>query len=118
MSLNYQHVDTADVVLREQDVVVAVHSGRVDLLIVSSEQNLVVVTIYYETVCHALLDVVRATMVVHYQVPSLVHLRLLLRSVLLLREILLHVVEHLLHVLHALKSLHVEWKSLTALHLN
>ena len=66
MSLNYQHVNTTDVVLREQDVIVAVHSGRMDLLVVSCEQNLVVVTIDYETVCHALLYVVRATVVVHY----------------------------------------------------
>ncbi len=98
----------------------AVNRGRVYLLVVSREQNLVVVAIHNQTIGNSLLDIVRATVIVHDQISPLVRLGLLLRSVLLLRllEVLLHILEHLLHVLHAWKSLHVEWKSLSSLHVD
>ena len=46
MSLNDKNVDSADIFLGEQKVIVAVDGGRADLLIAPCEQNLVVVAIY------------------------------------------------------------------------
>ena len=84
-------------------------------MVISCEQNLIVMSIHYETIRDTFLNVIRPTVAVHDQVFPMLQLWLLLRSVLhlRLRKVLLHVLEHLLHVL---ESLLPEWKSLTTLH--
>jgi hypothetical protein len=117
VSLHDQHIDAANRILVKQKVVVTVYGNRAELLILSCEQNLIIVTIHNQTICNTFLHVVRTIVTIDYQVFSLLQLRLLLRSMLHLRlwKVLLHVLKHLLHIL---KSLHTERKSLSTLHFN
>ena len=65
MPLNDEHVDATDVFLGKQKVIVSVHGHWIYLLVISSEQNLVVVAIDNQTVGSALLYIVRAIVIIY-----------------------------------------------------
>jgi len=65
VSLHDQNIEPTVWLLSEQKVVVAINGGWMDLLITPWEQNLVVVTIYYQTIGNLLLHVVRAIVIVN-----------------------------------------------------
>ena len=65
MPLNDEHVDATDVILGKQKVIVSVHGHWIYLLVIPSEQNLVVVAIYNQTVSSALLNIIRAIVIIY-----------------------------------------------------
>lgn len=63
--LHNKNINSTHLLLRKQEVVVAVDGSRVNLLIVSREQNLVVVPINDQAIGDSFLHVVRPTVIVN-----------------------------------------------------
>lgn len=65
MSLYNQYIEPTIWLLRKQKVIVTIYRSRMDLLIISREQNLVVVTIHYQAIRDFVLHIVCATVIVN-----------------------------------------------------